>query len=176
MRVFSHLHIEQDCAIELVSQYDEALGPDARAGLGLDLCRIAGNIAQVRDEIVVPSLALTVLDRRLLDDAIIDMDLVSLVVNELYATRTTEFLYDGLVRSLGSLLERRFALDEAPEGLWTAASRTGADLLEIDLRIGRRLRELDRFSRTADWRPAPPAGFETCRASVPPGAAPRNAD
>ncbi|MDB5422032.1 MAG: Hemerythrin [Brevundimonas sp.] len=170
MRVFSHLHIEQDGVIELLSQYDEDMSERSKTEFAVEICRVADSISQARDEIVIPRLVLAGVDHRLLDDAVIEMDLARLVVGELSAATPAEFLYDGLVRVLNVLLARRFSQEEGPDGLWAAASRSALDFTAIDIAIGQRLRELDAACRSDDWTPAPPAGFETCRSAVPLGA------
>lgn len=169
MRPFPHLQSEQDNLVELCAQYWSGLPPVAKAGHAAELCRLATAISQVREEVVQPWLVDWV-EPEPFDRAIVELDLIRVLVHELMASRPREQLYDALVATLCQLIRRRFDAETGAHGEWSGL--TPAACAEADTRAASRFRELDRASRQGDWAPLQPSGLETLRSSVPPGAAP----
>lgn len=166
MRPFPHLQMEQDNLIELCSQYWPGLGPIAKAAHAQEICRLATVISQVREEIIHPWLVdhLSAHEQYV---AVVELDLVRVLIHELTASRPEDQLYDALVAVVSDLLRRRF---EAEAGEW--AGLPPRICASADIRAGDRLRELDQDGRAEGWRPLQPVGLETLRSAVPPGAIP----
>ena len=170
MRPFPDLHRMQDDLRELFSQYDPARPGGGKKAHAVELCRLVTLNSQVRDEVVYPWCAVRT-SPELLQQSQIRMDLARVLVMELAHGRPTDLWYDQLVQVLGDDLERLWDREEPDAGLWSRTSDTRG-LAGVNDRLGDRLTELDLAGRQTDWRPLEPAGLETLRNSVPPGATP----
>jgi len=161
--------MEQDNLLELFSQYGDYLSNSEKVSHVSEICRLATNISQVREEIVYPY-CVGHASQGLIDQSMIEMDLARVLIHEVLQTPASAFLYDGLVGVLSDLLARRFADDENANGLWASAVAGGLDRGAADVAVGERLSELERTSRQGNWSPLMPFCLETLRDSVPPGA------
>ena len=161
MRLFPRLQSAQDCLIELLSTFDPELGWGPRGALAIDICEASSRLVQIRREIVHPRLMMAGLETRLIDDAAVDFSLVSLLLDETLAACTAGRDFDVQIRAVGRLLEHRFALEEAPGGLWAAAAQAEIDVSAVDLEI--RCRMLEQGRRRPLLRPPSRRG---CRSFI----------
>lgn len=165
---FTHLQIEQEALMELLTTYDSSSPDSIRSAQVIEICRIGTAVTQVRDEVIDPA-CVKLLDRKLHFEAMVELDLARVLIYELMNSGPSTLLYDSLVTVLYRLLERRFREEQSLDGLWSRLQKL--DLTSVDLCAGERLAELDRLGRQGEWTPLAPEGLETLRSSLPPGAA-----
>lgn len=163
---FPQLQAAQDDLLALCGRSLEGRPLADRAGHADELCRRATVLTQVREEVVHPWLV-DRLPAAVHDLAVIELDLVRVLVHELVASRPRDLMYDALVESLCRLLRRRF---EAEAGEWTTLSPDACR--EVDERAAARLRELDEAGQGGHWTPLQPYALETLRSAIPAGAIP----
>jgi hypothetical protein len=134
MRPFPHLQMEQDNLIELSSQYGDYFSNSEKVSHESEFCRLATNISQVRIEIVYPQ-CVGRAPQRLIDESMIEMDLAGVLIHEIMQTPPSAFLYDSHVAVLSSLLNRRFHMEQAADGLWAKAVSGGLDSSVADVAV-----------------------------------------
>src|SRR5690606_28446662 len=126
MRPFPRLQAEQDNLLKLCSKYRTGLPPAAKAEHAPELCRLTTALSQVREEVVHPWLVDRIA-RADHDLAVIELDLVRVLVHELTASEPRDLLYDALVESLCRLLRRRFGAESGRDGEWAQLSAESCD-------------------------------------------------
>ena len=169
MTPFPQLQAAQADLVALCGRSLEGCPLTERAGHADELCRRATAITQVREEVVHPWLVGR-LPAAAHDLAVIELDLVRVLVHELVASRPRDLMYDALVESLCRLLRHRFEAEAGPAGEWT--SLAPADCRDIDETAAARLSELDRAGREGQWTPLQPYALETLRSAIPDGVIP----
>lgn len=164
---FPHLQAAQEDLLALCGRSMAGLPLAARASHAEDLCRRATAVTQVREEVIHPWLV-DRLPAAAHDLAVIEMDLVRVLVHELATSRPRDLMYEALVESLCRLMRYRFEAEGGPAGDWTGLSPD--DCREADETAAARLRELDEAGRAGNWAPLQPYALETLRGAVPAGA------
>lgn len=164
---FPQLQAAQDDLLALCGRSLEGRPLADRAGHADELCRRATVLTQVREEVVHPWLV-DRLPAAAHDLAVIEFDLVRVLVHELVASRPRDLMYDALVESLCRLLRRRFEAEVGPAGEWTTLAPDACR--EVDDIAAARLRALDEAGQGGHWTPLQPYALESLRSAIPAGA------
>lgn len=142
---FPQLDSEQEGAASLLARYDPGLGHAVKRQVAEEACRLLNQISQVREELIYPS-CIGMAPSPLLVAAVIEGDLIRVLVAEVMLSHPSDLLYDGGVATLKATVRRRWTAEESPRGLWSLVA-PGPFRRDLDIRLGERLRALDAASR-----------------------------
>ncbi len=168
MNPLHSLSPEQTRLLDRLERCQASTCREAQAALADEACRLATRISRVREEIVHPA-CVPFVPWSLLSRAVIDWDLVRVLVAETLDASPGDLLFAALLDAAHRILSALFEDEDAHNGLWATVLAAGLDVRDLDDRVGDRLREL---ASAADegWLPAMPLALETVRSSVSPPA------
>ncbi len=132
------------------SMFDAAAADDARFRSAWGLCRDTSRISLVCEQVLHPW-AVSRAPPALIDRAVIEWDLIRVLIHELVQSDPADVLFNALVDVLHRSVIRRFEDDTGADGLIAAALARGVDGTSLDEALGARLRQVADQGASRDW-------------------------
>ncbi len=164
------LSIAYGALVADADRYDSRSDDEVRFRSAWGLCRDASRISQVCEEVLHPwSVARA--PHRMIDEAMIEWDLIRVLVHELAQADPRDVLFNALVAVLAEAVARRREADLGADGLVAAALARGVDRNLLDKAIADRLSDLTTGDGSGAWVLLQPYALETLREDPMPIAA-----